>query len=270
MAKIGFIGAGNMAEALIKGIISAKLVRPKKIYISDISLDRISKLKTDYKLNTCHDNIELIAQVDIVILATKPQHIPDVLEQIATHISPDKLIISIAAGITTAKINTFLPNLPTIRVMPNTPALIGQGASVLFANKNAEQRLKEALKIFNSVGKAFVISDESLLDAITAVSGSGPAYFFLLIEEMINAAKQLGLDADLAKQLVLQTAKGAALLAEKADKTGRSPAQLRKNVTSPGGTTEAALKVFNDEQFSAAVLVALQRAAERSKQLSES
>jgi pyrroline-5-carboxylate reductase len=152
--------------------------------------------------------------------------------------------------------------------MPNTPALIGQGASALFANDKAKTSLKKTEAIFSVVGRAFVVDDEDLIDAVTAVSGSGPAYYFLLMEEMIRAAKELGLPDNVAKDLVLQTAKGAALLAVEADSKGESPAQLRQKVASPGGTTEAALKVFTEGKFGPLIAAAIRRARDRSRELS--
>jgi pyrroline-5-carboxylate reductase len=268
MEKIGFIGAGNMAEALIKGIISAKLYKPANILISDIQSNRLDKLCADYKINSTEGNEELARRVDVLVLSVKPQNIQMVLEEIAGSLKDAALVVSIAAGITTARIQTVLGDVPIIRVMPNTPALIGQGAAALYATKNGEAGLKKALEIFSAVGEAVIVADEKLIDAVTAVSGSGPAYFFLLAEEMIKAGVELGLSRDLARDLVLQTAKGAALLAQQRSREGESVSTLRRKVTSPGGTTEAALKVFENDQFSATVLMALQRAAERSRQLS--
>ena len=268
MEKIGFIGAGNMAEALIKGIISAKLYKPTNILISDIQSNRLDELCAEYKSNSIEGNKELARQVDVLVLSVKPQNMQVVLEDIAGSIKDTTLVISIAAGITTTHIQAVLGDVPIIRVMPNTPALIGQGAAALYATNKAKVGLKKAMEIFSAVGKAFVLSDESLIDVVTAVSGSGPAYFFLLAEEMIKAGVELGLSEDLARDLVLQTAKGAALLAQQRSSEGESVSTLRQKVTSPGGTTEAALKVFENDQFSATVLMALQSAAERSRQLS--
>lgn len=268
MEKIGFIGAGNMAEALIKGIISAKLYKPANIFIGDIQSNRLDKLCAEYKINPAEGNKELAHRVDVLVLSVKPQNMQVVLEEIADSVKDTASVISIAAGITTAHIQTVLGDVPIIRVMPNTPALIGQGASALYATNKTEPGLKKAMEIFSAVGKAFVVADESLIDAVTAVSGSGPAYFFLLAEEMIKAGVELGLSKNLAKDLVLQTAKGAALLAQQRSEEGESVSALRQKVTSPGGTTEAALKVFENDQFSVTVLMALQRAAERSRQLS--
>lgn len=268
MSTIGFIGSGNMAEALIKGVIAAGVYQPENILISDIRPERLEFLAGKYGVMTFQENSELAAQVDTLVLSVKPQTMTDALESIEDSVGSVKLVISIAAGIKVEKITSALGDIAIVRVMPNTPALIGEGASALFANEKAKPLLEKALTIFSSVGRAVVVDDEGLIDVVTAVSGSGPAYYFLLMEEMIKAGVELGLPEDVAKDLVLQTAKGAGLLASEADKTGESPAVLRKKVTSPGGTTEAALKVFAEGNFSSLVGAALKRACERSRELS--
>jgi len=268
METIGFIGSGNMAEALIKGIITARLYEPENILVSDIRPERLNFLAKEYHVQPVDKNANLAAKVDILILSVKPQNMTEALESIKDAIKQETLVISIAAGIKTAKIAEALGDMAIVRVMPNTPALIGEGASALFANDKAKPMLQKAKSLFSAVGKAVVVDDEDLIDAVTAVSGSGPAYFFLLMEEMIKAASQLGLAENVAKDLVLQTAKGAGLLAVEADKKGESPAELRKKVTSPGGTTEAAVAVFEQGKFGALVTSAIEKAHERSKQLS--
>ena len=268
MSTIGFIGSGNMAEALIKGIISAKVYQPENIMVSDIKQERLEFIAGKYDVKVSRDNRKLASNVETIVLSVKPQNMNDVLEAIKDSIGSVKLVISIAAGIKVEKIASVLGDIAIIRVMPNTPALIGEGAAALFANEKAKKLIDEALTIFSSVGKAVIVEDERLIDAVTAVSGSGPAYFFLLMEEMIKAGVELGLPEDTAKELVLQTAKGAGLLASQADKAGESPAILRKKVTSPGGTTEAALKSFAEGNFDSLVSAALKRACDRSKELS--
>jgi pyrroline-5-carboxylate reductase len=268
MAKIGFIGAGNMAEAIIKGIIDAKVYKSKDIIISDIRAGQVKALCRKYKVKSASDNCKLAKAVDVLVLSTKPQNMAEVLEGIKGAVGKSTLIISIAAGITTKRIQKVLGNVPVIRVMPNTPALIGQGAAVMYATKNARGKLSIAKRIFSAVGIAETVSDEKLIDAVTAVSGSGPAYFFLLMEEMIKTAVKLGLKKELAEMLVLQTAKGSGLLAVEAFVNGQTPDILRKKVTSPGGTTEAALKIFAKCNFETMVLNALRAAAKRSKELS--
>lgn len=269
MSTIGFVGGGNMAEALIKGIIAAGLYKPENIFVSDIRPERLDFLAKEYHVQPVDKNANLAAKVDILILSVKPQNMADALESIKDSIKQETLVISIAAGIRTAKIAAMLGDIAIVRVMPNTPALIGEGASALFPTDKAKPMLDKAMAIFSAVGKAVVVDDENLLDAVTAVSGSGPAYYFLLMEEMIKAASQLGLPENVAKDLVLQTAKGAGLLAFEADKKGESPAELRRKVTSPGGTTEAALKVLAEGKFGALIASAIEKARDRSQQLSK-
>jgi pyrroline-5-carboxylate reductase len=266
---IGFVGSGNMAEALVKGVINASVYAPGNLFISDIRVERLKFLAGKYGVIVCEENSELAAKVETVVLSIKPQNMTEVLESVKDAIGTDKLVISIAAGIKVANITAILGDIAIVRVMPNTPALIGEGASALFANERAKPMLEKAMAIFSAVGKTVVVDDEDLIDAVTAVSGSGPAYYFLLMEEMIKAGVQLGLPENVAKDLVLQTAKGAGLLAAEADKNGESPAELRQKVTSPGGTTEAALKVFKDGGISKLISAAIIRARDRGRELAK-
>jgi pyrroline-5-carboxylate reductase len=268
MGTIGFIGSGNMAEALIKGIITAKLYKPANIFISDIRPERLKQLARKYKVKPVKNNRELVSKADSVVLSIKPQNMTEALESIKGTVGAKKLVISIAAGVKISRIGSVLGDAAIVRAMPNTPALIGEGASALFANAKAKLMLKRAKAIFSAVGKAVIVDDEGLIDAVTAVSGSGPAYYFLLMEEMIKAAAELGLSEDTAKDLVLQTAKGAGTLATIADKKGESPAQLRQKVTSPGGTTEAAVKVLTEGGFRPLIEAAIRKARDRSRELS--
>jgi len=267
MGTIGFIGGGNMAEAVVRGIAEGGLYPSSDILVSDIRTERLDYLASEYKVTAAENNTALVQKADVVVLSVKPQNMKDVLDEIKDAVKKDTLIISIAAGVTTAKIAGVLGDVSIIRVMPNTPALIGQGASALYSGNASKEGLGLAQKIFSAVGKAVVVESEELIDAVTAVSGSGPAYFFLMMEEMIKAGEKLGLPSDTAKELVLQTAKGAALLAQQADTNGETPAELRKKVTSPGGTTEAAIKVFAERQFGELVTDALTAAFNRSKEL---
>ena len=268
MSTIGFVGGGNMAEALIKGILKAGLYEPCDVLVSDIKPDRREYLHKTYRICAVEHNRVVSSKSDILVLAVKPQNMTAALESIADVVKDNQLVISIAAGIKVEKISAGLGDIAIVRVMPNIPALIGEGASALFANEKAQARLEEAGAIFSAVGKAVVVESEELIDAVTAVSGSGPAYFFLLIEEMIKAGETLGLSPLVAKELVLQTAKGASLLAAQRDQAGESPAELREKVTSPGGTTEAALKVLADGDITGLVDRAIARARERSRELS--
>jgi pyrroline-5-carboxylate reductase len=265
---IGFVGSGNMAEALIKGIIAAKIYAPENVFVSDIRTERLELLADRYGVTAVDNNVELAEKAETLVLSVKPQNMTDALESIKDAVGSVALVISIAAGIKIAKIVAALGDMAVVRVMPNTPALIGEGASALLANEKARPLLDKAMEIFSAVGKAVVVEDEGLIDAVTAVSGSGPAYYFLLMEEMIKAGVKLGLPEDVAKDLVLQTAKGAGLLAVEADKNNESPAELRRKVTSPGGTTEAALKTLAANDYSRLITDALTAACDRSKELS--
>jgi pyrroline-5-carboxylate reductase len=268
MDTIGFVGGGNMAEALIKGIITANLYKCENIFVSDIRPERLEYLAKEYGIKRVKENSKLAAKTKTIVLCVKPQHMNEALQSIKAAIEPDALVISVAAGVKTANIADTLGDVAIVRVMPNTPALIGEGASALFAGGKAKTKLKKAKSIFSAVGEAVIVDDEQLIDAVTAVSGSGPAYYFLLTEELIKAAVQLGLPEDMAKKLALQTAKGAALLTIWADKKGQTIAELRKNVTSPGGTTEAALKVFEKGGFGKMVQAAVKTARDRARELS--
>jgi pyrroline-5-carboxylate reductase len=266
---VGFIGGGNMAEALIKGVVKANVYPPENVIVSDVRAERLAYLAGKYGVVPAESNAELAAKVGTAVLSIKPQNMTEALESVKGAINGETLVISIAAGIKVANIVTVLGERPIIRVMPNTPALIGEGASTLFANQRAASHVDKAMAIFSAVGKAVVVEDEDLIDAVTAVSGSGPAYYFLLMEEMIKAGVTLGLSETVAKDLVLQTAKGAGLLAVEADKSGESPAELRRKVTSPGGTTEAALKVFAEGKIGELITAAIIRARDRGRELSK-
>ena len=268
MGTIGFIGAGNMAGALIKGIIASGVYKPGSIIASDISSKRLAMLASEYGIGTTGSNREISSDSDIIVLSVKPQVMSEVLEEIKTSLNPNAVVICIAAGITTDTLAKSLGKAVIIRVMPNTPALVGEGMSALFSANASKETMQVAVELFSSVGQALVVETEDMIDAVTAVSGSGPAYFFLLMEEMIKAAENMHLSADIAEKLVLQTAKGASILAQKAAQSSEKPGTLRKKVTSPGGTTEAALTVFANEGFSAMVNKALKTAQTRSKELS--
>jgi pyrroline-5-carboxylate reductase len=266
---IGFVGSGNMAEAIVKGILSAGVYQPDNVITSDIRPERLEYFREHYRVGTMPSNTELASKSDVVVLGVKPQNMTETLESIKGAIKEEALVISIAAGIKVADIVAVLGDVPIVRVMPNTPALIGQGASALFANQEAAALIGKAMAIFAAVGKAVVVEDEDLIDAVTALSGSGPAYYFFLMEAMIKAGTTLGLPEAVATALVLQTAKGAGLLAVEADKSGESPAELRRKVTSPGGTTEAAIKVFADGKMDELISTAMTRAYDRSRELSK-
>ena len=264
--RIAFIGAGNMAASLIGGL-RAKGLEAAQIRASDPGEETRAKVSAEHGIETFADNAQAIDGVDVIVLAVKPQAMKAVCEAIRPHLKPDQLVVSIAAGITCASMNNWLGAQPIVRCMPNTPALLRQGVSGLFATAEvtAEQR-QQAQELLSAVGIALWLSEEQQLDAVTAVSGSGPAYFFLLIEAMTAAGVKLGLPADIAAQLTLQTALGAAHMAAASDVDA---AELRRRVTSPAGTTEAANKSFQADGFEALVEKALGAAAHRSAEMAE-
>ena len=265
--KVGFIGAGNMGEALIRGIIGAKVLIPQDICASDLRDARIKLLQKTYRIKAFKDNKKIASQARIIILAVKPQNMEGVLAEIAPVINKKHLIISIAAGITTLFISEHLKDrVPVVRVMPNTPALIQGGASALARGKNAtEGDLKSVQELFESVGKT-VIVDESLMDAVTGLSGSGPAYVFLFIEALADAGVKMGLPRSVALTLSTQTCLGAA---EMVLETGEHPAKLRDMVTSPGGTTISGLHSLEAGGLRTTIMDAVEAATRRSKELGQ-
>ena len=263
--KIAFIGAGNMAEALMNGLLSSKIVPAKQITAVDVDSKRLDWLKDEYNINTAGTDTKLIEKSDVIILAVKPQVMPDVLKEIGEKIN-GKIVISIAAGISTQKIESYLSEItPVIRVMPNMPALVCHGATAICRGKYAEKtHAALALDIFHSVGYAILV-EEKLMNTITAISGSGPAYVFYLMEAMVNSAINGGLPKDKAINLVAETVCGAGELVAR---TQEFPGELRRRVTSPGGTTEAAIKVMDINKVNHTLLTAITAAAERSEELS--
>lgn len=257
-----------MARSLLAGLIASG--HPAELlWVSDVNSDTLSALSVQFNVNTTHDNQALIHAVDVLVLAVKPQ----IMEGVARLIAPilaqrQLLVISIAAGISQTSLSQWLgAETPIVRCMPNTPALVMTGATALFPNQhvNAGQR-DLAETIMRAVGVALWVGDEGQLDAVTAVSGSGPAYFFLLMEAMERTALSLGLPSETARLLVLQTALGSAKIAMEAP---NSPAQLRQQVTSPGGTTEQAILAFQQGGFAELVEKALHAARDRSIELSK-
>ncbi len=266
--KIGFIGGGNMASSLISGLIASGH-SPEHLWVSDINAEPLKALAENLKVNTSVSNDTIINEVDVVVFAVKPQTLSDVAKSAAAAIKEKKsLIVSIAAGISQQSLTDWLgADAAIVRCMPNTPALVLTGATALHANAkvSAEQR-SLAENIMRSVGIALWVKDESDLDAVTAVSGSGPAYFFLLMEAMEKAAVELGLTEETARLLVQQTALGAAKIALE---SSESPEQLRKRVTSPGGTTQQAITTFEQGGFTELVSKALHAARDRSIEMSK-
>lgn len=264
---IAFVGAGNMASAIIGGLTEQGFAT-SRLAAADPYQPSLDRLATQ-GVQTGTDNNAIIANADVVVLAVKPQQMREVCADIRTTITGRKpLVISIAAGITCGMLQQWLgENTAIVRCMPNTPALVQTGASGLFANAHVTPAQKDvAHQLLEAIGIVTWVPAESQLDAVTALSGSGPAYFFLLMELMVEAGKQLGLDAKTAEQLTLQTALGAAKMAISSDVDVK---ELRRRVTSPKGTTEAAIKSFEADQLAAIVQRALNAADARSKSLAE-
>ncbi len=268
MRKIGFIGAGNMAGALIKGLLDAKLYRPQDILVSDAVPAQLKKVQKAYQVEGVRDNRALVRAVPTVVLAVKPQVLDEVLAEIRPEVREDKLFISIAAGVPLARLEGGLGgNARVVRVMPNTPALVGKGMAVIARGKKAtpqDERL--TLALFRGVGEALAVRDEALLDPVTGLSGSGPAYVYLFAEALIAAGIQEGLPVKVATQLALQTLEGAVAMLKE---TGKSPKALRDMVTSPGGTTLAGLAQLEERRFHETVVAAVHAATCRSKELGQ-
>jgi len=275
--SIGFIGAGTMGEAMISALIQAGVIAASAITASDVSPDRLDQLKRSYAINVTDDNFSLFSACDIVILAVKPHYVGTILSSIAAskdyRIVNRKLVISIAAGIPISKIEkclyppldaTSCSHLPIIRVMPNTPSLVMAGMAGMSPNGYATpDDLADAERILKAMGNVIEFK-EADLDAVTAVSGSGPAYIFYYIESMIEAGVKSGLSSADAYELVLTTIKGAVKLLED---RGDSPEHLRKLVTTPGGTTEAALKVLETRHFKQSIVDAIAAATAKAREI---
>jgi pyrroline-5-carboxylate reductase len=265
--SIGFIGAGNMAGALIRGIVKDNLVTPGRVWANDIDDSILESLSAETGIQVATDPLQLLESVSMVVLSVKPQVISGILESIAPAITHDHLVISIAAGIPLDTIEKCLAaGTRVIRVMPNTPALVGMGAAAYAAGSAAlDEDLEKTRTLFSAIGVAYRVEEEKL-HAVTALSGSGPAYVFRLMEIMTECGEAMGLDRNLSRELTLQTFRGAAELAA-ASESGF--AQLRKNVTSPGGTTEAALNEFDRLGLQDVLTAGVNRACRRSKELAE-
>ena len=267
--RITFIGCGNMGRSLIGGLIEDGY-SPKLLCGSDINAEQRKLITTQFNIETKDNNQQAIKSADVVVLAVKPQAIKETLASINTELSQKHLLlISIAAGIRLSDLLSWTHKKQAIvRAMPNTPALIQTSATALCANNfvNDEQHnIAEA--IMRAVGLTIWLDNESLMDTVTALSGSGPAYYFLVMEAMENAATKLGLSTEQARLLTLQTAFGAAKMALESE---HDPATLRKHVTSPGGTTEKAINVFLNGGFEQLFKEAMSAAMERSKEIADS
>lgn len=241
--KIGFIGAGKMGGAILKGLIESGFASKQDIIASERDQQSAQNVANEYGIKAIFDNNELANECEVIVVCTKPFVMKEVLQGIKESVNSNKLIVSIAAGITTAKMENILGQVPVIRVMPNTPAFLSQGMSVLSKGKYANDgQLKFVQEMFSKVGKAIIL-EENLIDAATGISGSGPAFMYLFIEALAKGGSDLGLDKDIALELSAQTAIGAAHMIMQ---TGKTPETLRTEVTTPGGCTAVGLEVLAD------------------------
>ena len=263
--NIAFVGGGIMAEALVSGILEARLGAPQDIAIGEPVEARRSYLQDRYKVRSASRNLEVVDGADIVVLAVKPQNLPEVMSELKDGLNADKAVMSIVAGATMTTLADGLKHAAVIRVMPNTPAQIGAGMSVWTASPDVQQDKVSAVgDILRTLGEELYVNDEKLIDMATALSASGPAYVFLFIEALIDAGVYLGMPRDMARKLVLQTVLGSTRLVQD---TGRHPADLKDMVTSPGGTTIEALLSFERTGFRGSVMEAVIAAYERSRAL---
>jgi pyrroline-5-carboxylate reductase len=263
MGLVAIFGAGVMGETLLAGLIRAG--RPASdLVVTERREDRAAELRERHGVEVI-SNVEAAERADTLVFVVKPQDMGALCDEIAPHVRPGALVVSLAAGITTEFLESHLPQgCPVVRVMPNTPALVDQGMAAIAPGVHCDQEhLVEARQLLEAVGRVVVL-DEKHLDAVTAISGSGPAYFFYIVEAMIEAGVFLGLPRSTATELVVQTCYGAATMLRE---TGEHPSVLREQVTSPGGTTVAALRTLDDHKVRAAFISALEAARDRSHEL---
>lgn len=263
--KIAFVGGGNMANSIIGGLVATGFA-PGEIVACDPLQDNLDRLKTDYGVAITSDNASGVKNAGTVVLAVKPQVMKAVCESLRENLAHKPLVISIAAGVPAARLAEWLgEDLALVRCMPNTPALVQAGASGLFANPHCSPAQKQtAEQIMSAVGIVEWLNDEKLIDAVTAVSGSGPAYFFLFMEAMIAAGVDQGLSRDTATNLAIQSCLGAGLLAKDSDV---DVAELRRRVSSPGGTTLKAIESFEQADLRATVARAMRACADRAEEM---
>ncbi|MBE9528125.1 MAG: pyrroline-5-carboxylate reductase [Proteobacteria bacterium] len=278
--RVGFIGSGNLAEALIKGIIGSGTVSAARLIASDRVAERLVYIAEKYEVRVLNKNFELARESDIIILSVKPTDIGAAIKEIAPEFIPehgaghstDKLIISVAAGVTTETIIGFLKGagletpVPVIRVMPNTPAMVAEGATAIAPGPGVkEHHIEAARTLFGSVGVTVTIEDEGLMNTVTGLSGSGPAYVFRILEAMVEAGVEGGLTKECSKTLAIQTVLGASRLALESEK-GLN--ELREMVSSPGGTTIEGLKKLDEADIVGTIKSAVKAASARSAELS--
>lgn len=265
--KIAFIGGGNMGKVMLSAVLNKGLATAPDISVSDVSEARRQHIGQEYGVLVTASNPEVLTRGDVVVLAIKPQNLAEVMAELNGHLKPGQLVLSIIAG---ARISTLCLGLNhnlIARVMPNTPAQISEGISVWAATTEVtEQQRGWVSSILGTLGKEIYVTDEKYIDMATAVSGSGPAYVFLFMESLVEAAVHIGLPRDIAQELVLQTLLGSGHLVQK---SGKEPSELRRMVTSPGGTTAEALLQFEKGGFSNLILKAVTAACNKSRNLGD-
>jgi pyrroline-5-carboxylate reductase len=262
--RIAFIGGGAMGEAIVKCLLTRKVAAPQDMVVSDVSPVRRELLNREYGVSTLADNRKAVANADLIILAVKPQNLPQVMEEIKG-LAPQQLVLSIVGGATLSSLRQGLNHSSVIRAMPNMPAQIGEGMTVWTATDETEQKQKKlAQTMLGALGKEIYVTDEKYLGMAGALSGSGPAYVFLFIEALVDAGVHIGLPRDMAQELVIQTILGSIRTVEK---TGKHPADLRNMVTSPGGTTTEALLQLEKGRFRSLILEAVAAAYKKDKRL---
>ena len=267
MTRLAVLGGGKMGEALIAGLVASGWRKPEEIVVTGRREERLSELFDSYGIDTLLDNSAAVDGADVVVLAVKPQDIDILLSDISAHVSADQTILSVVAAIPTSFIEDRIgADVPVVRAMPNTPSIVHEGMAGIAAGRHAsEDNLKIATEVLRHVGRVVTVP-EPYLDAVTAISGSGPAYFALLAEAMIEAGILLGLSREISTELVIQTMLGSAKLLRD---EGMHPVELREMVTSPGGTTIRAIRVLEQSGVRAAFLNAIQAAMERSQELAK-
>jgi len=264
--KIAFLGAGAMGEALLRGLLASEVCAPSDITVFDANPSRLQQIGDEFGVQTAPDILSAARPEGVLVLAVKPQIVSAALAPLRDVLTPRHTLISIAAGITTAQLEAHFSNpVPVVRVMPNTPALVGAGAAAICLGKNADESHRAAAHtIFDAVGLAVDV-EEKLMDAVTGLSGSGPAYVYVFIEALSDAGVKMGLSREIATQLAAQTVMGSAQMVLE---TGLHPGELKDRVTSPGGTTIAALHALEKRAFRAAVVDAVEASTQKSREMS--
>jgi len=266
MSRIAFLGAGAMGEALMRGLVSAAVYSPSDITVFDVDAARLKNISAELGVTTAGDANTAVRDADEILVAIKPQVIAPALQPLRELLTPQQTLISIAAGVTTAQLEShFTQSVPCVRIMPNTPCLVGQAASAICLGRHADASHRVvAHRIFDAVGLAVDV-EEKLIDAVTGLSGSGPAYVYLFIEALSDGGVKMGLPRDVATQLAAQTVLGAAQMVLE---TGKHPGALKDQVTSPGGTTIAGLHALESNAFRGTVMDAVEASAERARAMS--